>query len=106
MRLAIAWAAGAAADAASSEVDIMVIAIIGSAELSPGFTGAPGAGALVAAPAAGLGAAAVEANGTPEQKEKFLARFRGAEPTFGAMAMTEPQAGSDTSAIRATAVLD
>ncbi|MCK4976365.1 MAG: acyl-CoA dehydrogenase family protein, partial [Anaerolineales bacterium] len=37
---------------------------------------------------------------------KFLARFAEKEPAFGAMAMTEPQAGSDTSAIRATAVLD
>ena len=57
-------------------------------------------------PGGGLGAAAVEAAGTPEQKQKFLARFAEKEPTFGAMAMTEPQAGSDTSAIRATAVLD
>ena len=30
----------------------------------------------------------------------------GDRPAFDAMAMTEPQAGSDTSAIRATAVLD
>jgi acyl-CoA dehydrogenase len=30
----------------------------------------------------------------------------GKKPTFDAMAMTEPQAGSDTSAIRATAALD
>ena len=43
-------------------------------------------------PGGGLGAAAVEAAGTPEQKEKFLARFRGEKPVFGAMAMTEPQA--------------
>lgn len=53
-----------------------------------------------------MGAAAVEAAGTPEQKEKFLARFKGDKPVFGAMAMTESQAGSDTSAIRAAAVLD
>jgi acyl-CoA dehydrogenase len=53
-----------------------------------------------------LGAAAVEATGTPEQKQKFLARFREEKPAFGAMAMTEPQAGSDTSMIRTTAVLD
>jgi acyl-CoA dehydrogenase len=48
----------------------------------------------------------VEATGTAEQKQKFLARFKEEKPTFAAMAMTEPQAGSDTSAIRATAVLD
>ncbi len=57
-------------------------------------------------PGGGLGAAAVEAAGSPEQKQKFLARFRGEKPVFAAMAMTEPQCGSDTSAIRTTAVLD
>ncbi len=64
------------------------------------------AGMYLCTPGGGLGAAAVEATGTPEQKERFLARFRTKEPTFAAMAMTESQAGSDTSAIRTTAVLD
>ncbi|MCK4897195.1 MAG: acyl-CoA dehydrogenase family protein [Anaerolineales bacterium] len=63
-------------------------------------------GLYLVTPGGGLGAAAIEATGTPEQKTKFLARFAEKEPAFGAMAMTEPQAGSDTSAIRATAVLD
>ncbi len=63
-------------------------------------------GMYLVTPGGGLGAAAVQAAGTPEQREKFLARFQGEKPVFGAMAMTEPQAGSDTSAIRATAVLD
>ena len=63
-------------------------------------------GMYLSTPGGGLGAAAVQAAGTLEQKEKFLARFSGKKPTFGAMAMTEPQAGSDTSAIRASAVLD
>jgi acyl-CoA dehydrogenase len=63
-------------------------------------------GMYLVTPGGGLGAAAVEAAGTPEQKAKFLARFRGDKPVFGAMAMTESQAGSDTSAIRTTAVLD
>jgi acyl-CoA dehydrogenase len=63
-------------------------------------------GMYLVTPGGGLGAAAVEATGTPEQKEKFLARFRDEKPTFAAMAMTEAQAGSDTSAIRATAILD
>jgi acyl-CoA dehydrogenase len=63
-------------------------------------------GLYLVTPGGGLGAAAVEAAGTPEQKEKFLARFRENKPAFGAMAMTEANAGSDTSAIRATAVLD
>ncbi|MBN1149128.1 MAG: acyl-CoA dehydrogenase family protein [Anaerolineales bacterium] len=63
-------------------------------------------GLYLVTPGGGLGAAAVEAAGTPEQKQKFLARFAAEKPTFGAMAMTEPGAGSDTSAIRASAVLD
>lgn len=63
-------------------------------------------GMYLVTPGGGLGAAAVEATGTKEQKKKFLARFAQKEPTFAAMAMTESQAGSDTSAIRSTAVLD
>jgi len=53
-----------------------------------------------------LGAAAVQAAGSPEQKAKFLARFLGDKPTMGAMCMTEAGAGSDTSRIRTRAVLD
>ena len=64
------------------------------------------AGMYLDTPGGGLGAAAIEATGTPEQKQRFLARFQTDKPTFGAMAMTESQAGSDTSAIRTTAVLD
>lgn len=54
-------------------------------------------------PGPGLGGATIMANGTPEQIERFLKRFGGPEPLFGAMAMTEPGAGSDTAAIRTTA---
>lgn len=54
----------------------------------------------------GLGGAAIQATGTPEQKEKFLKRFTGEKPVWGAMAITEPGCGSDTSAITTTAVLD
>jgi acyl-CoA dehydrogenase len=57
-------------------------------------------------PGGGLGAAAVQAAGSPEQKARFLARFNSDKPTYAAMCMTEPGAGSDTSAIRARAVLD
>ena len=57
-------------------------------------------------PGSGLGAAAVYAAGTPEQKAKFLGRFQGEKPTFAAMCITEPGAGSDNSAIRTRAVLD
>jgi acyl-CoA dehydrogenase len=63
-------------------------------------------GMYLVTPGGGLGAAAVEAAATPEQKQKFLARFGGEKPTFAAMCMTEPGAGSDTSAIKTTAVLD
>ena len=63
-------------------------------------------GLYLVTPGGGLGSAAVEATGTAEQKKKFLARFSTTKPAFGAMAMTEPQAGSDTSAIRTTAILD
>ena len=64
------------------------------------------AGIALSLPGPGLGGAAVQASGTPEQKEKFLARFSGEEPVWGAMAITEPEAGSDTANLKATAVLD
>jgi len=64
------------------------------------------AGIYLCTPGGMLGAAAVGAAGTPEQKKRFLSLFQGKEPVFDAMAMTEPEAGSDTSAIRTTAVLD
>jgi acyl-CoA dehydrogenase len=63
-------------------------------------------GMYLTTPGGGLGAAAVEAAGNAEQKAKFLARFGGEKPTFASMSMTEPGAGSDTSAIRTRAVLD
>jgi acyl-CoA dehydrogenase len=53
-----------------------------------------------------LAGSAIEAVGTTEQKLKFLARFGEGDPKWGAMAMTEPGAGSDTAAIQTTAVLD
>ncbi|RJP50584.1 MAG: acyl-CoA dehydrogenase [Anaerolineaceae bacterium] len=64
------------------------------------------AGMYLITPGGGLGAAAVQAAGTPEQKAKFLARFVEEKPTMGAMCMTEAGAGSDTSSIRTRAVLD
>jgi len=53
-----------------------------------------------------LGGAAVGAAGTPEQKQKFLERFKHGQPKWAAMAITEPGAGSDSGAIQTTAVLD
>ncbi len=64
------------------------------------------AGMYLCTPDPALGGAAVEAVGTIDQKVRFLKRFGEGKPKWGAMAMTEPGAGSDTSAIRTTAVLD
>lgn len=64
------------------------------------------AGLYLCIPGGLLGSAAVAATGTKEQKQRFLPKLVGKKPAFDAMAMTESQAGSDTSAIRATAVLD
>ena len=64
------------------------------------------AGIYLCTPGSSLGGAAIEATGTPEQKEKFLTRFAGEKPTWACMAMTEPHAGSDTAAIRTRAVKD
>ena len=64
------------------------------------------AGLYLSIPNAGLGGAAVAAAGTPEQKERFLARFSGDTPKWAAMAITEPGCGSDSSAIQTTAVRD
>jgi len=59
-------------------------------------------------PTPALGGSAVAAAGTPEQRERFLSRFRaaGGHPIWGAMAITEPGAGSDAAAIQTTAELD
>jgi acyl-CoA dehydrogenase len=62
------------------------------------------AGIYLCTPGAGLGGAAIEATGTPEQKQRFLARYREGPPKWAAMAMTEPHCGSDTAAIRTSAV--
>jgi acyl-CoA dehydrogenase len=64
------------------------------------------AGIYLCGPGAGLGGAAIEATGTKEQKARFLARFREGKPKWASMAMTEPQCGSDTAAIRTSAVRD
>jgi len=44
--------------------------------------------------------------GTPDQKERFLRRFCGPEAKLGALALTEPDAGSDVAAISTRAVKD
>ena len=64
------------------------------------------AGIYLCTPRGGLGSAAVEAAGTPEQKKKFLSMLDGEKPVLTAMAITEADAGSDNSAIICRAVLD
>jgi acyl-CoA dehydrogenase len=56
-------------------------------------------GLLLSMPRQGLGQAAIAAVATPEQLERFGGRW-------AAMAITEPEAGSDSAAIRTTARLD
>ncbi|HRE48293.1 MAG TPA: acyl-CoA dehydrogenase family protein [Aggregatilineales bacterium] len=63
-------------------------------------------GQYMTMPSPFLAGAVIEVAGSPEQKRRFLTRFAEGEPKWGAMAMTEPAAGSDTSAIETTAVLD
>lgn len=69
-------------------------AVLGMIELCWGDVGL-----ALTIPRQGLGNAAVAAVGTPEQKAKF-------GKLWVAMAITEPNAGSDSAAIRATARLD
>jgi acyl-CoA dehydrogenase len=58
-------------------------------------------------PTPALGGSAVAAAGTPEQKARFLSRFGSdGPPIWGAMAITEAEAGSDAAAIQTTARLD
>jgi len=52
-----------------------------------------------------LGALPIVRWGTPEQKERFLPRMAAGE-SFGCLALTEPDAGSDLAAARTTAVED
>jgi acyl-CoA dehydrogenase len=64
------------------------------------------AGQYLCLPHPMLGGAAVDSSGTPEQRLRFLSKFAEGDPKWGAMAITEPDAGSDNSSMRTTAVLD
>ncbi len=58
----------------------------------------------VATPGAGFPSGAVNATGTPEQKERFLGPFRELkDPHWASFALTEPGGGSDTAAFRTRA---
>jgi acyl-CoA dehydrogenase len=64
------------------------------------------AGIYLCTPGGQLGGEAIRAVGTIEQKRRFLKRFTQGDPKWGAMAITEPGAGSDTAAITTSARLD
>ena len=68
--------------------------VLTTAEMSWGCIGL-----MLSIPGLGLGNAAIQAVGTPEQKEKFGG-------LHCAMAITEPGCGSDSAAVKTTAVLD
>lgn len=78
-----------------------LISMIGAEELAWGD-----AGVVLNIPGPGLAGPAIESAGTPDQIERFLGRFTTDEIRYGAMAITEPQAGSDVSAIETRAVRD
>lgn len=54
-------------------------------------------------PGAGLGGPPIQSSGTPEQQERFLTIFKDDKPRWGAYALTEPEAGSDASAVEMSA---
>jgi acyl-CoA dehydrogenase len=65
------------------------------------------AGLYLRMPTAALGGSAVGAAGTAEQKVRFMKAFlQSSHPVWGAMAITEPGAGSDSAAIQTTAQFD
>jgi len=64
------------------------------------------AGQYLCLPHPMLGGAAVDSAGTPAQRLRFLKKFTEGTPKWGAMAITEPMAGSDNSSMRTTAVFD
>jgi len=53
----------------------------------------------------GIGSEALVADGTPEQKQRYLPLLASGEVT-GSFALTEPEAGSDATALKTTAVRD
>src|SRR5204862_2269247 len=64
-------------------------------------------GVALSLPGPGLGGPALRNTATPEQRERFLAIFKDHERAhWGAMAMTEPGAGSDVARIQTRARKD
>jgi acyl-CoA dehydrogenase len=64
-------------------------------------------GVALSLPGPGLGGPALRNTGTPEQRERFLGIFNDhSKARWGAMAMTEPGAGSDVARIQTRAAKD
>ena len=81
-----------------------MMAVVGSEELAWGDPAV-----LLNIPGPGLASPSIIAAGTPEQKKRFLDdifNVESDEPRFGALAVTEPQAGSDVGNVQTTAVRD
>jgi acyl-CoA dehydrogenase len=81
-----------------------MIAVVGSEELAWGDPAV-----LLNIPGPGLAAPSILGTGTEDQKKRFLRdifNVQSDEPRFGALAVTEPQAGSDVSNVQTTAVRD
>lgn len=79
-----------------------MLSVVGSEELAWGD-----AAMILNIPGPGLAGSSITAAGTPEQRQRFIDDvFTGEEPRFGALAVTEPQAGSDVSNVQTTAAGD
>jgi len=78
----------------SESLGTNMMSIIGTEEMGYGDTGL-----MLSIPGRGLGNAAIAAVATEEQKQKFGDKW-------AAMAITEPESGSDSGSITTTAVLD
>ncbi|MGH2705622.1 MAG: acyl-CoA dehydrogenase family protein [Actinomycetota bacterium] len=81
-----------------------MLSVVGSEELAWGD-----AAMIFNIPGAGLAGSSIRAAGTPDQKRRFLEEIFGrddGEARFGALAVTESQAGSDVSNVQTTAVRD
>ncbi|WP_411267934.1 acyl-CoA dehydrogenase family protein [Ketobacter sp.] len=83
---------GRASDAVNNGANMMQV--LTTAEMSWGCIGL-----MLSIPGLGLGNAAIQAVGTPQQKERFGG-------LHCAMAITEPGCGSDSAAVKTSAVLD
>src|SRR5260370_4516717 len=62
------------------------------------------AGLYLSTPNSGLGGAAVMAAGTPEQEERCLKGFKEGKAKWGAMSITQPRFGFDSSPVTSTAI--